>query len=277
VFIREYQIICNGVEISSIGKLTPLKVTFSCSATITSQQDKFSVSIWNLSEATRKALENEGSCIEVYAGYRDSSFGLIAKGEVRTVISQRDIVDIVTTITAGSGDKACQKGTCNKTLNKGCSVKEAITACTQEMENVTVGQIMGCDQTEDNTHRTLCGSARKNLNKLAKKNGFDWWIEKQELCALRKDLMFGQSTICNVYNGMIGSPKLNQDGVTVEMLLNPDVRIGTQLIVQSKDINRTYKIVSYNHSGDFLGGSASWKTTITGKMPDKLSTCGGVG
>lgn len=277
MFIREYQIICNGVEISSLGKLTPLKVAFSCNATITSQQDRFTVSIWNLSEAKRRQIDSEGADIEIYAGYRDGVFGMIAKGEVRTVWSNRDAVDIVTTITAGSGDKACQKGTCNKTLSKGCSVKSAISACAQEMENVTVGQIKGCDQTEDKTHRTLCGSARKHLNKLAKKNGFDWWIEKQELCALRKDLMFDQSTVCNVYNGMIGSPKLNQDGVTVEMLLNPNVRIGTQLVVQSKDINRTYKIVSYNHSGDFLGGSASWKTTITGKMPDKLSTCGGIG
>jgi hypothetical protein len=273
-FIREYSIVCNGVNISSFGKLTPLKVSFSCNYSITSQQDRFTVSIWNLGAGTRKVLENEGADIEIYAGYRDGIFGLIAKGEVRTVWSQRDNVDIVTIISAGSGDKACQKGKCNKTLSKGCTVEQVIQEVASGMENISIGQLKGVGHREDKTHKTITGSARNVLNKLAKKNGFDWFIYLQKLYALRKDLMFGDTFVANVYSGMIGSPRINEKGATVDMLLNPNVLMGGVLQVQSKDLSRSYKIVGISHQADFLGGSASWKTTITGTSPDKLSVCG---
>jgi len=180
-------------------------------------------------------------------------------------------VDLITTISAGSGDKGVQKGKVNKTMDKNSTVKDYLNECAKGMEGVEVGQMQGCSTKADKTHKTIVGNPKRAMDKIAKRANIDWWIELMTLKALKKNERFGGTTIANVENGMIGSPKENIKGVSVDMLLNPSVRIGTTLNIQSRDLNRNYKIISYSHRGSFYGSGSSWITSIVGEDEEKTN------
>ena len=272
-FIRSYHLKAGDLEIKSAGQLTPLNIEFSCNATITSQTDSFTIKIWNLSPSSRSAIRNEYDKVELLAGYDEGgSVALIAKGELRTVYTERQGVDLITTITAGSGDKGCESGKCNKTFDKNVTIKDVLKETAKGMENVKIGEMKGCDIKSDKTHMTIAGNAKRVINKIAKRSGIDWFIELQELKALKKDERFSGTTSVSAENGMIGSPRESEKGVSVDVLLDPSVRIGSTLEIKSRDVNRSYKIVGYVHSGSYYGGQ--WKTTITGESKDQADKCG---
>jgi len=263
-FIRKYKVDIDGTTIESSG-IHPLQVSFDCGSNITAQQDEFTVTILNLSPSTIANIKKEYQKITLYAGYEDGDFGMIAKGEIRSVESQRDKVNIKTVIHAGSGDEGCQKGVVNKTMKKNATVKDCIKECHKKMKNVKCGRAKGVDMKADKTHMTLLGSSKRCLNKLAKRANFDWFIEMQEMKALNKKQTFDNVHEVSVDTGMVGSPKKTEKGAVVECLLNSGVRVGEKVKIVSRDLSREFKIVSYKHQGDYYGSSSTWKTIITGE------------
>lgn len=267
MFIRSYLLKAGKLIIDS--NQTPLELQFNISSTITSEADEFTINIYNLSETSRALIKAEYDNIELYAGYSDTSISLIAKGELRSVFNRRSGTEIITEINAGSGDKAIQKGKLNKTFNKKEKVTNIIKEIVSKMENTTIGRIDKDLEIElDKTNFTIATNAKRALDKLAKRIGFDWWIENQTFNALLSQNTFKDTYIISVETGLIGSPRETERGVIVETLLNPNIRIGSLIRVISRDVNRTYKIVGYTHSGSFYSGD--WKTQISGERLDLI-------
>lgn len=58
--------------------------------------------------------------------------------------------------------------------------------------------------------------------------------------------------VLNASTGLLGSPERTADGARCECLLNNKIRVDTQLRIESKTINGTYRVLRGTHYGDFI-------------------------
>ncbi len=206
------------------------------------------VKIYNLRQDTSSRLHVEDTQVEVEIGYKDPRYGetvgFIFKGRTRLVEAKQVGTDWITTIKCGDGDRALKYARVNKVLSKGKnSSRDKAIEASNEMKvygvevSPDIFDILGKTK---NRATTLHKSARQVLDEVCRDEDCIWQINDGILeIHNRNDFALDTATVISQQTGMIGSPDLNEDGITVQSLAVPLFREGRTVDIQTNKTKST--------------------------------------
>jgi hypothetical protein len=241
-----------------------LRISFEVTKTIGSEPNPAKIRVYNLNESKRNAIRNkEYNKVILWVGYSEMRViyaGDIVKGNIR-----RDGLDIITEMECGDGANAIIYARVSKTLSAGASDTAIVNETLRDMDGISTGVSDIPNARILPRGKALVGNARDILSQVARNNKADWSVQDGSLLMLPKDkaLEADEGFILSKDTGMIGSPEETGDGLKVTCLLNPALRIGSMVRVESilKHFNGDYKITELSHSGDYMADN--WSTQIT--------------
>jgi hypothetical protein len=246
---------------SSSVAITDLAIEFDVTKGIGSKPNPATIKVTNLSKDTRNRLGRELDELELEAGYEGGAIDIIYKGYVRDVVSThgqrwstgknekkegggksagtKPEADIVTTITCGDGDKAYKEGICSKTFPASTKPKEIVDYLSGEMPGTTKGKIKGLDDLPAYKRPvTVFGSTADELDKLGREHKFYWSIQDGQFEAVKNDQSHNETIKLNKDSGMIGFPSVTDKGIELVALLNPKIKPGRIIDVESGFIDQ---------------------------------------
>lgn len=277
-YLRKVRASFNGGLVINPGGINKheLMISFDVTKGLSSSANKATIELYNLTESHRNGMGKEFDEVTLEAGYippgGGGNVGIIFKGNIRDVEHKRSGPDIITTISCGDGDKALRNATTNKSYPKGTPVKTVVEDIYKELEKngVKRGEWKFPDDMEPNFKRpyAACGSCWREMNTLGRGKGFYWSIQNGAMEIIPGDGYIGMITLINAESGMIDTPTITDNGMKVATLLNPEIRPGRRVKVESTVIKMNaqdgiYRVSECTYSGDNRDGD--FKVDITGE------------
>ena len=253
--------------------ISDLRVTFKVSKTSEANPNTAQVSVYNLAPQHRSLLEAKGNQMILAAGYQDS-IPQIFIGDIAKCWTQKQGPDQVTTVESGDGEMAFNSSTFDQSFAPGATVASVFQQVVGSF-GVGLGPILGVPNDPINNGMTLSGSSSKHMDDLTKKYNLEWSIQdKQIQVGPKNKALYTTAVLLNADTGLIGSPKrvkilkyspdplltdFNKDaGVTFKSLLNPLLKPGQLVQLQSVNVQGTFTIRKVTHSGDTY--ATSWES-----------------
>jgi len=237
------------------------------------------IAFYNLSIDTATKIIKKGAAITLKAGYVDN-FDIIFEGNINNVLYERDEADTITRVIARGGARSDQVSI-NKTFGKNVKVTTLIRACAEALTyKIKIEESQFASIPPYAKGYPLNGDPRVYLDKLALAHNFSYTFDKEQLIILEnKCFLPGEVVIVSQFNGMEGIPEITEVGVDVNTRLNPQLRIGQRIEVQSKlrtfnfsnlyfqgipaaHGEGVYRMFKLQHEGDTWGDR--WTSKITG-------------
>lgn len=256
--------------------LHEMKIEFSISKSISSQQNSAEIKLWNLNESHRNSVGKEFDDITLEGGYmppnEGGNVGILFKGQIRDVEHTRQGADIITTLSCGDGDKAFRRATTSKSYPKGTPVKDVVEDIYADLkkQGIGKGEWKFPDGMREKYERpyAVCGSCKRELDVIGKSNGFYWSVQNGVLEIIPGDGYIGGIFLITPRTGMIDVPAITDNGVKVSCLLNPEIRPGRRVrvesdVLQMNGANGDYRVSIVTYSGDNYDGP--FKCDITGE------------
>lgn len=243
--------------------LSELRCTFEVKKKDTQTPNTAEFKIYNITESTSAALKKSFTKIMCSAGYQ-GNFGLIFDGNIKGFSLTRENTERVLTVTAGDGDVQYNYTVINKTLAAGATPDSIIGEVTGAM-GVGVGYKSTLDSTALPRGKVFYGRPSEYMREQADNTGCTWSIQDGKILMLkRSEVAPGKAVLLTPATGLIGVPTKSEDGVSGKCLLNPMLKIGSAIELQSKyasDLNGQYRLISVTHKGDTRGND--WYTEFT--------------
>ncbi len=260
------------------------RLRFTVEKTDTSEANKAKISIYNLSPDSRSFIEDEDDLIVfLRVGYVGSIatafFGDVVRGE-----TSREGPDILTTIECGDQEKLLQTAHIELGIGPGATNIQLFNLAAEKL-GITLGVISGLTEIVYSNGYSFSGQASKLLDVLTKQLNVKWSIQDGELMVLPKEKAESEFAVLVTPNsGLVGNPTKTKDGIQFKSLLNPGIRPGKAVKLESKEIQGAFKgdakkiassavkdssiiLISskVTHEGDTHEGS--WLTTVEGIIP----------
>lgn len=255
-------------------KFDGFRVAFSVKKSLESNVNTADCSIWGLNETSRASLEQaKKPAFVIDAGYRDLR-GVIFSGEAVEPVSEREPTGWVTRVHAADGHSS-QRAIVNKTLGEGTTpgqvIKELADAMGVSSRAAVTRALAGDFNGSIGTFGqgiTLTGSAKTNMDTLAKSLGLDWSIQDGELVVLKaQEVRAGEAVVISRDTGLLGSPQLVIDEkrpgrkiVRFKNLLNARINPGVKLSVKSRVVSGIFRTTTVVHAGDTWG--SAWQSAV---------------
>jgi archaellin len=281
----------NGLDLSS------MQIHFQVSQQDTETPSTAIIRVFNLSDNTEKMIQKEFQNVVLQAGYEgEGNYGQIFTGTIKQFKRGRlNAKDSYLDILAADGDKAYNFALVNKSLAAGSSVKDRVETIGQAFEkyDVSTGTLQGLDKATAATGgvlprgKVMFGLAKDQLGAPTATAGVSWNIQDGKLVTTPlTGYAPGEAIVLNSRTGMIGTPEATQNGIEVQCLLNPKIRIGTRVQIDNKLINQStvkeqgfprytdlsfpatvtadgyYRVLVVEHEGECPYGE-SWTSTLT--------------
>ena len=273
LFDREYALTF-GTGVTG-KKITGLNVSFN----IVHQQgapNTAEISVINLSEETRRKLSEDDDGgdlplrVQFEAGYV-GSVALLFRGRVRRngVISKRNDVDWITEINCGDGEAERRRSNVAITFRPKAKVtdvlKQLVDATGLDPGNLVAKvQEQGFSGTLSEFARglTVMGNTDDQIQRISKSLGLRADIQDGAYTAYpRNGAGVDVGVIVSPETGLVDSPELGDKGtIRARSLLQPTLRPGHQISLQSEQFNGRYRVEKATHSGTFRGND--WYTQL---------------
>lgn len=235
-----------------------LHIEFDIEKTRASEPNKAVITVYNLSEETRAQLKSreldrtrgEYKRVRLLGGYdplgESPPLDILFDGFIRRTHSQRDGADIATVIELGDGDLDYRNVVVNRSFAKGTRYSEIIDYIRSQMPNVGIGNLSGVDSMgSTDKGYTIAGWGKRYLDEICRKFDCRWSIQNGALEIIRNDTGIERNiplirpSYCDaqgnrVGGNMIGIPVVNETGITVTTLLQPNIRPNTLIAVDSQ-------------------------------------------
>lgn len=271
-FLRKARVTFTGagggfiVNPGNVVRTHELRVAFKVSKGVSGSANTAELSVWNLAEGHRNAVGKEFDKVTLECGYSPpdggDNIGLIAVGEIRDVLHERDGPDIVTTVQFADGDKALRKATVSKTHPAGTPVKDVVDNLATELEKFGVerGEIKLPDNVPDYRRPySIVGSAARELDVVGRSRGFYWSIQNNAFEVCPADGFLPGVVLITPETGMIDAPTITDNGVKVSCLLNPEIRPNRTVQIESQMLEMNgegglYRVSQVGFNGDNTEG-----------------------
>lgn len=254
-------------------KVTDLRVQFRVTKTLEKEPNTLDLKISNLSEASRGKLTKKSLTATLEAGY-EGTVGIIFSGDSRTIDNTRDHVEWVTHVQCGDGEAAYRHARVNESFGPNTSFKDVIkkAASSLGLNTGNLDDVLKQNLSVQTFKHgvALFGSASEKFDKLVKSIGYTWSIQQGALQLTKPGEPPAPTTaiLLSPSTGLIGSPdhappdkKKKPSQLKVKCLLNPKIRPGSIIVVDSAGVKRSEFIVQHlTHSGDSHG--SMWVTEI---------------
>lgn len=276
---RSYSLIINDNE--KIRTLTELKIEFEVTKSLRGFPNQAKIKIYNPSPDTESTLRNNDVLLTLNAGY-ENAVDLLFTGQLRNVTQERQGVDRIITVFAADGRKDWETSFYNKTLSDKITIKQTIEELAATFVSTATGVLLGLEAKADKLRgQTLSGKTSDLLDQLAEDYDFEWSIQDGSFVTVPITEAIDKNDIIVLTSntGMIGTPTITREGVTVKALLNPRitpnrliqiksegtiVSLGNLFFenVRSTTADGIYKVYELIHKGDSRG--TDWFTEAKG-------------
>lgn len=239
------------------------RIAFRIVKTLTSDTNVTDCQAWGLGSDLRQQVLEPGQILQIEAGYASGTEVLSVADITRTRI-RRDPPDIITDLECLDGATELRQRKVAVSFAPGTPVQRVLDKLAQELalgERATGVQVQG----EYLQGVTLSTSIRDALDRVTRKAGVTWSIQDRELQILERDQSSqGQGVLLTPATGLLTSPEELEDpeaesqrlagfGYRVRSLLNPKIRPGESLVIESADVQGQYRIDRVEHVGDTRG------------------------
>jgi hypothetical protein len=242
---------------------------FDVEKTLKDEPNQGSLQIYNLSSEQRSQIEElrpqkgekTGVPVLIEAGYVTSEPSQIFLGDMRTCFSVKEGPDWITTLEAGDGEKA--QATARINVSFGPKVKsDIVLRAIVKALGVKPGNINQAIQMLNRKGFTsfgkgvvLSGSATMHMHNFCKSADLEWSIQDGAIQILDRGKTLGERAVrLSSTTGLIESPSVDHKGIlSAKFLLQPDIRPGTLLVLDSLAVKGNYRISKCNYKGDTMG------------------------
>ena len=228
----------------------PIKMTASCSMTAEATPNDAQVTIYNMAESTAKQLFESGNWCEIWAGYapegEEQSIGMMFRGKIKNVTSSVSGIERTWVIDIGDGADAYKAASVVDKAKDGDLKKSAEVAAKamNEQYGIEIGAIkLGKQITTGKTITYNGDYARDVLDDVAVSTNSKWQIANGKLeMTPRDEVSESSGLVLSPKTGLIGYPKITDDGVEVETIVIPNVYPNMSIVVDSRYGAGTYQI-----------------------------------
>lgn len=248
--------------------------------------------ILNLNDSTANAISQaEFTKLTIKAGY-PGNFGQIFTGNIKQQRKGRiSQLDTYVEITAGDGDQAYNFSTINVSLPAGTQPTAVQKALLDAMKpyGITQGYAPNFPTNALPRGQVLFGSTKDIIRKFAEIHQCSWSIQDDKLVFIPlTSYISGDVVTVSPDTGLLGSPEQIAGGISMRMLLNPSIKVGSAIKLQGATVNQfqfslnqssqaqntliktsnqisssgLYYVMNVSHNGDTRGGANSWTTEI---------------
>lgn len=255
-----------------IKRLEGIDVRFNVKKYMGQVMNEANIEIWNLPQEDIEYLTtftsqwiaiNQRKRIRISAGYKDTNIGLLFDGDIVEALPSVP-PDVCLRCKARSGAYG-NSTIISKSITNPVSVKDVFKQASQ-WTGLTINDYTTTNRKLDSFFYT--GSATQLINQINNIPDIIAYEDDGALCIVDKakpDIKKGIRLV-NKDSGMIGIPQPDALGVKVRLLLDPNIRIGQQIKVESIAIpacNGIYTIYELEHSGELRG--SDFYTEITAR------------
>lgn len=238
-------------------RIEELRVKFKCEKTSESHPNKGELEIYNLNDQSRSLLEQPKTRVHLIAGYRDI-FETIFIGNITKPEHKREKADIITKIKIGDGDNKHRNARLEKGYPPGTSTSSVFDDLAGAL-GLPFSAKKGIPNTKYANGLTLSGLARDHLTDLSKKNDLEWTIQDETLQVIPRDQATDDELIViGPDSGLVGFPAKTTKGVQFDCLLNPKLRPGRPVKLESRVVTGIFRLRKVTHEGDSQQGD--WKS-----------------
>lgn len=250
------------IEVLADGATKTFKITASVNKTVMGVPNPSTITIFNLRDGTRSAIQKSLTKVVLEAGWENTTMHRVLQGSVLSAVSERSGADIVTKIAVLPGFGGMLRGTSSKTFSQGTPIKDVVKALTRDMPGINSidSLVRGVNGTIGPGGWSFAGSTKDGLTQLANEYGFSWTIDDGALRALGDKTSFENMVILNGENGglmgitpVMQGPMQIQTGVKIKALYVPNVQAGGMVRVKSTvtpKLSGDYKVHTMNISLD---------------------------
>ena len=245
----------------------PLRISFEADKSIMGGLNKCRIQLYNIEERKRLALakdaEQQGKRIPIRlsCGYQDRQ-ELIFKGTIFTGGTERQGADLVTTIESQDGGFDFTNSFTSRTVEGG---KRAVDSVRQDMPNTDEGKIT--ERPMLTRPKVLVGNSAQLIDEMVGP-GETWYIEDERLYIIKDNEVTSRFIpVVSAATGLISTPTRSSQQVTFQTLINPTVKIGRRVKLESTTapyMDGIYRIETITYSGDNYGDA--WSQTCTGRL-----------
>ena len=238
-----------------------LRVVFSVDRSLTKAPNPASISVYNLSDASRGLLSDKGVTVQLSAGYEDTAEVLFT-GTLRRAQHRKDGADIVSEIFAADG-QAAWNSTVNAVVGGDRALRDVVrdlaTAMGLKVQPSTLAAISGT--TRGGT--VLRGYAHRDLDILLRSAGYEWSVQDEALQVLRSGAALATDAVkLDEDTGLVGWPEPLEKGkgYTAVSLLQPRIQPGRSVVLRSRVAEGVFRVRRVTHAGDTHSPS-NWTST----------------
>jgi hypothetical protein len=281
LFQRDYRITI-GAAIGNIRaglRVEKHRCAFRVEKTNKPEPNKCALQVWGLSREQRAQIEElrpkEGSArgvpVLIEAGYKETGIGQIYLGDLAAVYSKREGAEWITTIESGDG-QAAKLSAMTQSYGPQTSPDVALRAIVKAL-GVGEGNVAAMAAKLRTTgaatlfpkRSVFSGSAYEHMTQFAQSAGLEWSIQDGAIQLVdRGRVLAGFATILSPKSGLIDTPTVDPKGVlSCKMLIQPGVKVGSLLVLNSDAVRGNYKIERATWEGDTHG--TPWYITVEGK------------
>jgi hypothetical protein len=211
------------------------RITFKVERTSESSANKAEISVYNLSQKSRDFItaDVKGKVVMLTAGYQGDSSTIFFGDIVHPEIS-RSGPDMMMKLECGDAERSLTESHVEIGLGPGTTTTQLINLAARSLGFVPS---IVADLIPESFVKgfAFAGTAKKLLDEITNKIGAKWSIQNGELQVHKKDGDIGSSAInISPTTGLIGWPTKTKDGVKFRSLLNPQIRPGRLVFLQSK-------------------------------------------
>jgi hypothetical protein len=244
------------------------RVVFRVVKTLTTETNVSDVQIYGLGDSLRQQFLASGQVMQIEAGYAAGS-EILSIADITNASIQRQPPEIITKLECQDGAQALKERKVALSFAPETPVQRVLDKLAQELalgQRATGVQVQGVYR----NGLTLSTTIRDALNRVTRKAGVTWSIQDRQLQILDPVLSSqGQGVLLSPTSGLINSPERIDDpeneeelrrgvGYRVRSLLNPKIRPGEQLILESVEAQGQFRIDTVEHTCDTRGNE--WYT-----------------
>jgi hypothetical protein len=217
------------------------------------------IQIWNLSESSRKFIQEQGDTVLLQAGYGLTAGGLF-DGDIKRSVIEPGWPDVITKIEAGDGERATLESRISLTLGPGRTTRDQLRELVAAT-GLRTGVLPDLpDGRQFTGGLTMFGPVRNYLDELADELGADWWVADGQLnMVLQGESLPELAFLVTPDTGLIGSPseltkttsgRVRVIGVKWRMLLAHELRPGRICQLESREFSGQYTVEKVKFTGD---------------------------
>lgn len=272
LFNRDIRVVAGPLVISprtAVGfDQTMLALKFDITKSQAREPNKCSMTIWNLSEANRTKLQEEGLEVIIEAGYVDEIVQIF-KGDIDRTTITRESTDWITEVELLDGGRKRATSRMNLSFRGGQSVAQMLKKAAEQM-GVGLGNL-GEQITSGGGRSVLkefvsgfifSGKTDDLLDELSSSMGLKYSVQDGNLQFLGKGrALSGPAVVLDLLSGLIGSPSIGEKGVVkAKSLLNGRIKPGVRVALASLVVSGDFIADKVKHTGATWG--SEWTTDM---------------